>query len=220
VTLNGSYSPSAFFAAIAVAPPGPVTVRGSYTVTGDIRVGRAQLTLEGGTFSGIIEFGPEASGATLRNSTVLGFNVFGADSVLLEGNTFDGQGRVSSNQLWDSPAGNTPDNWVIRSNTFRNYYRDGSHSEAIFVGYSRNGLIDGNSFSNNGNTSHIFFSWFGSQAQPSTTYPRDMCVRGNSFGPTAGAYYDVNFREEIPASANIKIQRNASSTNPEFYGDC
>jgi hypothetical protein len=85
-------------------------------------------------------------------------------------------------------------------------------------------LIEGNTFTNNGNTSHIFFSYFGTAAyegtSPSSTYPRNMCVRGNTFNETHGAYYDVNFREEIPSNANIKIQRDASSTDPEFYADC
>ena len=144
--------------------------------------------------------------------------------MVFDGNTFDGQGQVASNQLWDRPAGNTPDGWVIRHNVFRNFYKDGSHSEAVFVGYSSDGLIEGNTFTNNGNTSHIFFSYFGTAAyegtSPSSTYPRNMCVRGNTFNETHGAYYDVNFREEIPSNANIKIQRDASSTDPEFYADC
>jgi len=224
VTLTGSYSPDAFFAAVALAPSGPMTVTGRYTVTGDVDVMRPSLRIDGATIQGIIEFEPAATGSSLTNSTALGFNVLGADSIVLDGNTFDGQGNVSSNQLWDKPASNTPDGWVIRNNTFRNFYKDGSHSEAIFVGFSSNGLIEGNTFTNNGNTSHIFFSYFGNAAyegaSPTSTYPRNMCVRGNVFNETHGAYYDVNFREEIPSGANIKIQRDASNTNPEFYGDC
>ena len=134
---------------------------------------------------------------------------------------------LSSNKIWDSPAGNTPDGFVIRNNTIRNFFvaaDSSAHSEGIFVGYSTNGLIDGNTFENNGNTSHIFFSWWGTagyQGQnPATIYPRNICVRGNSFGATHGAYFDVNFREEIPSNANITIQRDASSTKPQFYGTC
>jgi len=224
VTLTGSYSPSTFFAAVALAPPGPVTVTGGYTVTGDVDVTRPSLRIDRATIQGVIEFGPEATGSSLTNSSAMGFNVWGADNMVFDGNTFDGQGQVASNQLWDRPAGNTPDGWVIRNNVFRNFYKDGSHSEAVFVGYASDGLIEGNTFTNNGNTSHIFFSYFGTAAyegtSPSSTYPRNMCVRGNTFNETHGAYYDVNFREEIPSNANIKIQRDASSTDPEFYADC
>ena len=146
---------------------------------------------------------------------------------MLQANTFDGQGRVSSNQLWDAPAGNTPDHWVIRDNVFRNYYIAGdplSHSEAVFVGFSSDGLIEGNVFTNNGTTSHIFFSYWGTAAYQgaagSTTYARKMCVRGNTFNQTAGAYVDVNFRDEIPANADIVIQPNARSARPAFAGSC
>ena len=129
--------------------------------------------------------------------------------------------------MWDNPAGNTPDGFVIRNNTLRNYYVGpccDTHSEAIFIGYSTNGLIEGNTFTNNGTTAHILFSWWGTAAYqgaaPSTTYPRNICVRGNTFGPRAGAYSDISINEAIPTTANIKIQRNASSTNPAFLGTC
>ena len=110
-----------------------------------------------------------------------------------------------------------PDGWVIRNNEFRNYYVDdgSTHSEALFIGYSSKGLIEGNTFTNNGNTSHIFFSYWGSVADPGSSYPRNICVRGNTFNETHTAYSDVNFRAEIPPSANIDIdpdQQYATST--------
>ena len=101
--------------------------------------------------------------------------------------------------------------WCARAGAQISYPAD--HNAACF-------LIENNSFSNNGNTSHIFFTWFGNTADPSTSYPRNMCVRGNTFGPTHGAYYDVNLRGEIPTSANIKVERDATLAIPSFYGDC
>ena len=209
-------------------PPGPLLVRPaagplSFAVSGDVVLRRPNLVIDGLRFTGRVEFDPAAIASKLLNSSALGFNLFGPDDVLIQGNTFDGQGRVSSNQIWDSPAGNTPDRWVIRNNTFRNYFIADdplSHSEAIFVGYSSNGLIEGNTFTKNGTTSHIFFSWFGSTANPSVSYPRNMCVRGNTFNETAGAFVAINFREEIPANAGIVVQRNASSAVPAFWGKC
>lgn len=217
---------------ISSMPAGPVLVRPpegqtSFEVSGQLELNRPFVVIDGAHVSGLVEFQPGASDNRFLRSTALGFNVFGADNVLIQGNRFDGQGRVSSNQLWDKPAGNTPDGFVIRNNLFQNYFiaNDSSaHAEAIFVGYSSGGLIEGNKFSNNGTTSQIFFSWWGTAgyegADPATTYPRNMCVRGNTFGETHGAYWDVNFRPEIPSNANIKVQRDASNTNPEFYGAC
>jgi len=221
-----------FTRSVTSAPQGPLLVRpsagnASFSVEGNVGIERPKVVIDGARISGLIEFQPGAVGAKLLNSSALGFNVFGPDDIVLQGNTFDGQSRVSSNQLWDSPAGNTPDNWVISNNTFRNYYIAGdplSHSEAIFVGYSTHGLIENNTFTNNGTTSHVFFSYWGTAAYEgasgSTTYARDMCVRGNKFNQTAGAFLDVNFRDEIPSNANIVVQPNVRTARPEFAGKC
>ena len=47
-------------------------------------------------------------------------------------------------------------------------------------------------------------------------------MRNNTFrdGPDVFHYYDVNFRAEIPSSAGIVIERDATSTSPQFYGSC
>ena len=225
VELSGTISAASVAQRIAAAPSGAVTVRpvdgGSATVSGDLGLSRGNVTLQNLTFTGIVEFDPGSSGSKIVNSQAMGFNIFGADNVVLDGNTFDGRGSVPNNQIWDQPAGSTPDGFVIRNNTFRNFYRDdGSHSEALYIGYSTNGTVDSNTFENNGNTGHVFFTWWGSTANASSSYPRNICVRNNSFGATHGAYFDVNFRQEIPTSANIVVQRDASNTSPQFYGSC
>lgn len=207
VTLSGSYSPGAFFQAVAVAPPGPVTVRGSFTITGDVTVSRAGLRIEGATVQGVVSFTAGATGSAFVNGSALGFSIGGADNVLVEGNTFDGRGSRANNVIDDEPAGSTPDGWRIANNTFSNFYRDdGSHSEALYVGYSTNGVIEGNTFTNNGNTAHIFFTWFGGRADPSSSYPSNMCVRNNTFNQTHGAYYAVDIRSEIPSSTGIDVE--------------
>ena len=133
----------------------------------------------------------------------------------------DGRGQSSGIKMWDKPAGNTPDGWVIRNNTFQNFYMsDGSHTQALYVGYATNGVIEGNTFTNNGNTAHIFFTWFGSTANSSTSYPRNICVKGNTFGPTHTAYWDINLRDEIPLSARIPIQSDANIDREEFFASC
>ena len=74
---------------------------------------------------------------------------------------------------------------------------------------------------NNGNTSHIFFKGYGAKAEPWVSYPSNICVRGNRFGSMHGAYYDINFRPEMPfAATDIVTQRNASSTQPKLAGRC
>lgn len=221
VTLTGSYTPDAFFTAVAAAPPGPVTVVGAYTVTGDINVFRSGVRIVGATVEGVVRFHPTADGSALVNSKAMGFDIFGADNVLIQGNQLDGRQIVFQNDIWDA-RGDTPDGWVIRNNAFSNYVHGDDHSEALFIGYSTDGLVEHNTFTNNGITSHIFFSWWGDVADPAKSYPRSICVRGNTFHATAGAYFDINFRAEVPTSANIKVQRNAtaSSVDYRFYGKC
>lgn len=199
---------------------------GSATITGDLGVDRASVTIESLTIDGRVTFSPGATGSRLLRSSAMGFNIYGADNVVIEGNTLDGRGRVAQNFIWDQPSGNTPDGWRVTGNTLRNYYDGGNsstHSEALYIGYSTNGLVDGNTFTNNGNTSHVFFTWFGSMADASRSYPRNICVRGNRFNETHGAYFAINFRPEIPVSSGIRIDRSnvgATTTSPQFNGSC
>ena len=232
IELSGSVSASTVAQRIAAAPAGPVTVRpvqgGSASVTGDLGLSRSNVTLENLAFGGHVTFNPGSSGSQLLNSSALGFDIFGADNIVIVGNTFDGRGVDNQNVMWDS-AGDTPDGWRIANNSFSNYYiDDGSHSEALFVGYSRNGLIENNTFTNNGNTGHIFFSWWGDTANSSTSYPRDMCVRGNTFNRKHEGTQDIDFRNEIPVSANLKIDPDQTDetgnqiemTRPVFFANC
>ena len=235
--LSGTVTGSQFESAIAAKPAGPLTVRPasgqtSFTVSGNVTVNRADVTITGARLNGVLDFDPGSSGSKLVSSNISGgFNVWGADNISIEGNTLDGQGQVTSNQLWDAPAGNGASGFTIKNNTISNYRGGdcGVHGEGLFIGgYSANGLIDGNTFSNNGCTSHIFFSYFGTTGMSgynSGQLPRNICVRGNTFGSRfLNTYYDVNFRQEIaaagPASTGIKVQSNAASTNPEFNASC
>jgi len=237
IELSGTVSSSQLLAAIAAKPAGPLTVRPaagqtSFTVSDGFTLNRADVTITGARLNGVLDFDPGSSGSKLINSNVSGgFNVWGADNIVIEGNTLDGQGDVTSNQLWDNPAGNGASGFTIKNNSFSNY-RGGDcsvHGEGLFIGgYSANGLVEGNTFSNNGCTSHIFFSYFGTAGMSgysSAQLPRNICVRGNTFGPRfLNTYYDVNFRQEIaaagPAATGIKVEPDAVSTNPEFNADC
>jgi hypothetical protein len=227
-------SPATVQQRLLEAPAGVVTVRpaagASATITGNISLSRASVTLETLTINGVVEFLAGANGSRLSNSTARGFAIRGADGIVIEGNTLDGQGQVAQNWIHDTSSSQVPDNWVIRNNQIRNYYVAGSstaHTEGIFVGYSTTGLIEGNTFTNNGTTAHLFFSWFGATANPATSYPRNICVRSNTFNKTYANYYAIQFRTEIPTSANIKIAPSnvfnnvgAPSANPQFNGPC
>ncbi len=230
IRLNGTISTRQLRAQIRSAPSGPVEVRptagGSLTVTGDeFEVPRGRVTLAGIRFEGVVNFGPSAGGSRLIGSSALGFSIIGPDDIVISGNTLDGRGRVANNIIWDSDRG-VPERYVIRKNVLRNYYdaaNPDTHSEALFVGFSGSGTIDHNVFVNNGTTAHIFFSWYGARADPSRSWPRNICVRANRFGRTHDAYYDINFRSEIPVSASkVRIDplQRASLSNRSFTKRC
>jgi hypothetical protein len=191
---------------------GPLLVRpadgAEFTVVGHLTITRKALTLQGAEISGIIDFMPGSDGSALLDGGASGFGIFGTDDITLRGNVFDGHGRIKDNQVWDQPAGNTPDRFRIIGNTFRNYYDDRTedvHSQAIYIGYSTDGLVEGNRFTDNGSTGHIFVSYFGDLDDPSRSIPRDICIRSNWFGPTHGAYEAVNLRQEIPPSSGVDV---------------
>jgi len=226
--VSGTLSASDLAGRIAAAPAGPVTVRPApgttATVTGSFSPPRAGVALNGLTFTDDVTFGPGDDGGQLLGSRARQFNIFGADDVTIAGNVLDGLGETSYNPIWDQPAGAVPERFVIRGNTFTRFYGPtaGTHSEALYVGYSADGLIEGNRFIDNGTTAHVFFTWWGITANPATSYPRRVCVRGNSFGARRGAYFDVDFRAEIPVSSGIAIdpRQGASVTRTAFSRAC
>ena len=190
------------------------------TVNGDCTVAAQNVTIRNATIAGTVKFTPSASGGKLLNSTAEGFYIFGADNVVLDGNTLDAHGTDNLNIIWDEPAGNTPDGWVIRGNAIKNVYDDAdpsSHNEGIYVGYSTNGLIENNTFTNNGNTAHLFFTNFGNQFNDSS-YPRNICVRGNTFQQTHGAYFDVNLHPNVSSVGQAKTGIRVSTDNVMPHG--
>ena len=153
-------------------------------VTGSVEITRANVTVQNATIQGGIDFEAGSSGSKLLNSSANHVGLMSADNILLEGNTFDGQGKVKDGiTMWDDPAGDTPSGWVFRNNTFRNFYMasdQSAHSQAIYVGYSTNGLIEGNTFENNGTTSHIFFTWWERDGEPELVVSAGTFVCGTT----------------------------------------
>lgn len=200
------------------------------TVNGDCDITAQNVTIRNTILTGAVKFTPSASGGKLLNSSAQGFYIFGADNVTLDDNVLDARGTDNINIIWDEPAGNRPDNFVIRNNHIMNVYSSTdptSHNEGIYVGYSAGGLIEGNTFTNNGNSAQLFFTNFGNQFNDSS-YPRNICVRGNTFQETHGAYFDINFGGNVttvgPATTQIRIDPNNvmphGITNPEFIATC
>jgi hypothetical protein len=179
--------------------PTGTTVRGPFNVNGTLTMTRSGLTVE--------------------RVSARALSVYGASNVTVRDSTFDNGGNVPANQSIIENASNLQ----ILNNTFRNFYGRAAetHSEALFFGAGSSGLIEGNLFENNGNTAHIFFTWWPTYG----SWPHDVCVRGNTFGPTAGAYFSVNMREEIPTSSNIRIAPGQPtvaglSANQSFVRSC
>ena len=120
---------------------------------------------------------------------------------------------------------------MIRNNTFMNFYANdpATHSEAIYVGYSTNGLIENNTFTNNGNTGHVYFTYFGTAssegAPASNTYPRNMCVRGNTFNAHPRQHITTSRCTDscrTQPTSRIYIQSSASvgTDGDNYYGSC
>lgn len=226
VKLSGTMTPSAVLAALGTNRP--VTASGPVTISGDFNV-PSGVTLVSATVLGHISLG---TGSTFSAGSAYGFDVTsGADNWTISSSVFDGRGIDNQNLIWDASGGNGSSGWKIVGSTFRNYYvaaDPSAHAEALYVGgYSANGLIEGNTFTTNGNTAHIFFTWFGNTADPSRSWPRDICVRNNVFNQTWTAYFSIDWRSEIPATANIRIDPSnrqvgtqALTSRPEFNAAC
>ena len=225
IQLSGSMSPAQVSNALGSSRP--ATLRGPVTITGSFDI-PASVKLERATVQGNLGFGDSS---VFDGGSAYGFDVTsGADNWTISNSTFDGRMVDNQNLIWDAPGGNGSDGWKITGNTLKNYYiaADPSvHAEALYVGgYSSNGLIANNTFTNNGNTGHIFFTWFGNTGT-TAAYPRNICVKGNTFNQTWTAYYSIDWRTEIPTSANIHIDPSniqlgtqALTSRSEFNSSC
>jgi hypothetical protein len=210
--VGGTISADELARRIESAPSGPLLVRPAATprlvVTGNLSLRRSGVSLERADLSGTIDFDPGSDGSSFVDGRANGFAIFGADDITIARSAFDGRGVVKDNPIWDQPAGSTPDRFHIIDNSFRNFYDDRGgdvHSQALFIGYSTHGLIEGNSFMDNGTTAHIFISYFGSLADPARGLPRNICIRGNWFGRMHGAWNAVNLRREITPDTAVSI---------------
>lgn len=213
--LSGTMSATVFQQKVAAAAAGSLTVRpaggqSSFKVTGEVSFTRANVTIQHADLDEIL-IEASADNVTIEDSFLNFFYLRsgGVDRFTLQRSTIDGEYRNNQNWMYDAT------NFRFLGNTFRRFDDQSdpnNHSEAIFVAAgNRNGLIEGNMFDNNGRTGHLFFSWWGGSETDSSTWPRDICVRGNTFTNTHGAY-DIQYRQEFPSSWPLFIEPPPSNT--------
>jgi hypothetical protein len=164
-----------------------------------------------------IEFETTADHARLVDSRAYEWITRGTDHVTLARNVFDGRYEAANNEVMQSESDETDGtaDLTITGNTFKRYDPrvSGNHSEAIFIGGWTNGvLIQGNTFTDNGTTGHLFFTWWGGDQNDPASYPRNICVRGNHFDLSHNGYYDIQYREEFTGGENIDVEPPPSNT--------
>ena len=181
----------------------PSTGQSTFTIAGEVSLTRAAVTIQHAVFSGNVRFQATADGVTVEDSRLLSFSIEsgGVDGFTMRRSVLDGECRIGQNFVYGAT------NFRFLGNTFRNYHvcaNEALHSEAMFIGaLSNGGLIEGNTFVDNGTTGHLFFTWF--DGTPGVDHPRNICVRGNTFIRSLNGYYHVQARSEIPDSSNISI---------------
>ncbi|HEX5395376.1 MAG TPA: choice-of-anchor Q domain-containing protein [Candidatus Saccharimonadales bacterium] len=214
LTFSGTVSASSFLSQVNAAPAGALTVKpatgqSTFTVSGDIsNFTRANVTIQNMNATGELDISPTADYLTIDHSTLFMFYVQdgGVDHFTLQNSLIDSHCQAAQNWMYGAT------NFQILNNTFQNFHycpNETAHSEGIFVAAHNNGgLIQGNTFQDNGTTGHLFFSWWGASndaASPHTEYPRNICVKSNTFIRSLNGYYHIQFRAEFDGSENVDI---------------
>jgi hypothetical protein len=216
LVISATTSASSLVSSINALAAGPVTVRSdgtTRTITGDFEPPRQNVALNDLDFSGSLDASVDGTRVVECSVVAPGIfeNVIGADDVVLHDSLFDGDTDSSGFCVDTQIIFQDNARMRITGNTFQNYCdaQPGDHSEALYIGYDTfDMLIAGNTFTRNGSTGHIFFTWWSVPG----AYPRRVCVTGNSFNETYSNVYDIQAyscsgcADEIPESAPIFIE--------------
>lgn len=217
VEFIGTVPASEFLQRVNSAPAGALTVRpvagqATFTVNGDVsEFTRANVTIQRAVFRSELLVNASADNLTIEDSKLQFFYLRqgGVANFTLQRSLVDGENVHNQNWMYDASNFRFLNNTFVR---FNDTSDPNNHSEAIFVAAgNKDGLIQGNVFDNNGRTGHLFFSWWGGSEANSTTWPTRICVKGNTFRNTNGAY-DIQYRQEFPASWPLYIEAPPSNT--------
>ena len=152
-----------------------------HAVTGDLTLAGENVTIRHSVLRDVV-VGASGSGFVIEDSQVHAFNIDGADNWIIRRDIVDFKG-ISYNGYNGGSIMYNAKNWKILDSTFRGAYviaNPSQHSEAWFIGAGNDGgLIQGNTFDDNGTTGHLFFTWWGSE--PGVNDPKNICVTGNTF---------------------------------------
>jgi hypothetical protein len=129
--------------------------------TGSVTINVPNFRLRNAEIQGTINLGPRADYVVIVASRVVGFEAVGVSQHRLRAQRIRRRAwQVVPDFIWPGPNGDPSDGWTITANTFRGYQCGNPHSEALYIAaYAAHGLIGDNTFVNNGNTAHIFFTW-------------------------------------------------------------
>lgn len=195
---------------------------GQSASAGDLYQSASYATFTGINF-GFMQFFSAADHIIVDGTSTGNFNIFGSDDITFQNSSFNGFTTIAQNNIWDDPAGDAADRVYLIGNSFQNFYvasNPSVHAEGLYVGFSRDGLIRGNTFTNNGNTAHIFFTWFGNLASPPASNPTGWCVEDNVFNNTWTAFFSINFRDEISSSTSgIDVESGNVNNGPQAFID-
>lgn len=231
--LTGNYTSAQFTAMVNALPAGSVLVRPADGQSAIINLGsgidlpREQMTLYKVSLTGSLGI-PNRTTLWSVHASPFVFNSSG-DNVVLRDSYFSGGAGTA---LKDGCKGNiyhqntlsNAENWVVENNTFENYTnREGfcadDHSEALYLGEStKNWMIRGNRFNNNGSTGHIFFTWWycGGSYKPSCDHV-NICLKDNQFTNVVNIYgTSIQYRAEFPNSMSIYIDPGQSNLGGAF----
>ncbi|HEX5395375.1 MAG TPA: dockerin type I domain-containing protein [Candidatus Saccharimonadales bacterium] len=206
----------------------PVIFKTSGSVSfGSITLNVAGIRLDGITSASRMNLNSSCNGCQVYNATIQSFTSHGADNVSFVNNNIGPATptcNVAQNFLWSASDTDGSSGWLLQGNTFHDFQCDNPHSEALYIANRAGpGLIENNIFTNNGSTSHIFWTWYNDQGSGCTAYgqnngsPHDWCTRNNTFYDTWDAYYAINIREELELSGNpnhLYIDNHQTVTGP------
>jgi hypothetical protein len=217
VRLTGTRTGSAVASMINPLGPGRVLVRSlddsGATIVDGMKIPRRDVTFYGLNLKGVFRFadgtvmwGVKAEPAQFRAEGADGWRI--RDSIWSGGAGSGSRQGCVGNVYAQNFIGSSA-NWIIENSTLKNYVPtqggcSTDHSEALYImARAKGGTVRNNTFTNNGNTGHIFFTWW--ETNSPSAYPNDICVEGNTFGSRINDAYDIQARSELSSSLNISI---------------